>query len=244
MKKTHFAAVLAALAVQVAALANTTEEVRAGGAAFIPSLGLSIDAVGNSTMAEHTRTSHSIDMGFSYAHARRKQTHDLGDGPINFGGTTFVGQQDINWTSNIQLAHLGYKPRIWFGQSNFALEGVFGVGWAGLGIKGVGALGQSASERMSNGGFVAGAGGIWRFASATSLQVRFLNFVSGSKEGVTAAGRSDVTVTHALGKNVQLRGGLGTISAYSAREDAESGVFKSPIHASGTGLLLGLDILF
>jgi len=227
-----------------AALANTTEDVRAGGGAVIPSIGMSIDVVGNSAIPNHTSSSHSIDAGFSYAKAKRKQEHELGDGPIVFGGQTFTGNQDIEWTSNIQLAHIGYKPRFWFGNSNWALEGVIGVGWAGLSLKGEGAGGVTASERMSNAGVVLGIGGIWRFAQATSLQLRLLGFGSGKDEGVTSASRWDLTVTHALGKNFQLRGGLGILSAHSARENADKNIVKSPIFASGGGLTLGFDFVF
>lgn len=232
---------LAALALLApcAVLANTTDDVRAGGGAVIPSIGVSVNVAGN----PEASLSHAVDMGFSYAHAKRKQEHDTGDGPIIFGGETFVGNQDIEWTSSIQLAHVGYRPRYWFGNSNWAIEGVIGVGWAGLGIKGVGAS-QSASERMSNGGIVFGVGGIWRFAKATSLQLRLLGFGSGKDEGVTSASRWDLTVTHALGKNFQLRGGLGILSATSTREDTDSNIVKSPIRASGAGLTLGVDFLF
>jgi len=238
MKVFRFA-VLALLA-PCAALANTTEDIRAGGGAIIPSIGMSIGVAGN----PEASLSHAIDMGFSYAHAKRKQEHAVGDGPIVFGGQMFTGQQDIEWTSNIQLAHLGYRPRYWFGNSGWAIEGVIGLGWAGLGIKGVGANGQSAAERLSNGGLVLGVGGLWRFAKATSLQLRLLGFGSGKEEGVTSASRWDLTVTHALGKNFQLRGGLGILSATSTREATDSNIVKSPIHASGAGLLLGADFLF
>ena len=70
------------LLVPCAAFANTTEDVRAGGLAIIPSLGLSIDVAGNSGLQNHTPFSHAIDMGFAYAHATHKQKHELGDGPI------------------------------------------------------------------------------------------------------------------------------------------------------------------
>lgn len=239
----YFRLAALALLAPCAASANFTEDIRAGGGAVIPSIGMSIDVVGNSTLQNHTASSHAIDIGFSYARAKRKQELETRDGPIIFGGQTFVGRQDITYTSNIQLAHVGYRPRYWFGRSNFALEGVIGLGWAGLGLKAEGAL-QTASERMSNGGIVLGLGGIWRFAPTTSLQVRFLGFGSGKKEGVSGASRSDVTLAHALAKNVQVRAGLGVLSATSSREDADSGIRKSPIHAAGGGLLLGLDFVF
>ena len=234
-----------ALLAPCAALANTTDDAQAGGGAVIGNVGVSIDIVGNSSLQNHTGSSHAIDMGFSYAKAKRTQDREVGDQRVVFGGTTFFGAAgDIEWTSNIRLAHIGYRPRFWFGQSQFALEGVIGAGWAGLGLKGVAANGQSASEQLSNGGGVLGLGGIWRFASATALQLRFLQFISGDKEGVTSASRGDVTVTHALGKNFQLRGGLGYLTAYSARENADDTIVKSPVRAGGVGLVLGVDFVF
>jgi len=242
MKIFRFAAL--ALLAPCAVLANSTDDAKAGGGAVIGNVGMSIDVVGNSTLKNHTGSSHAIDMGFSYAKAKRKQDREAGDQPVVFGGTVFPGAAgDIEWTSNIQLAHIGYRPRFWFGDSNFAMEGVIGAGWAGLGIKGeVGALG--ASERLSNGGGVIGLGGIWRFGTATALQLRFLQFISGDKEGVTSASRGDISVTHALGKNFQIRGGLGWLTAYSARENADDNLLKSPIRAGGIGLLLGVDLVF
>jgi hypothetical protein len=240
----RFAVATGALLAAGAALANVTEDIVVGGGAVIPSLGLSVDLAGNSSVQDHTPLSHAIETGFSYAHATHKQTLDGGDGPVNFGGSSFQGPQDIRWTSNIRLAHVGYRPRYWFGRSNFAVQGLIGLGWAGLGLKGVGSADQPAAERMSNGGVVLGGGGLWRFARATSLQVRVVNFYSGSKEGVTSASRFEVTVSHEIGKNVQLRGGVGVLTARSAREDADSGIRKSPVNAAGGGLLLGLDAVF
>jgi hypothetical protein len=244
MKVLRFAAAFALLA-PCAALANVTEDIRADGGTIIPQLGVSIDVAGTSGPQNHTSLSHAIDMGFAYAKSRHKQELEARDGPVIFGGEMFSGQQqDITWTSNIQLVHIGYRPRYWFGNSNFAIDGLIGLGWAGLGLKGTSTTGQAAAERLSNGGVVFGLGGLWRFAPATTLQVRLLAFGSGKDEGVTSAARWDLTVTHAIAKNLQLRGGLGVLSAYSAREDADSAILKSPVNAGGAGLTLGVDFLF
>lgn len=233
-----------ALLAPCAAFANSTDDATAGGGAIIGDVGLSIDVVGNSSLQNHTGSSHAIDMGFSIAKAKRRQDREIGDQPVKFGGTQFNGAQgDIEWTSTVQLAHVGYRPRFWFGQSDWAIEGVIGAGWAGLGLKGE-ANGVGAAERLSNGGGVFGLGGIWRFARATSLQLRYLQFISGDKEGVTSASRGDISVTHAPGKNFQMRAGLGYLTAYSAREDADSSIQKSPIRAGGLGLVLGVDFVF
>ncbi|OAI53793.1 hypothetical protein AYO46_00095 [Betaproteobacteria bacterium SCGC AG-212-J23] len=242
MKIFRFAAL--ALLAPCAVLANSTDDAKAGGGAVIGNVGMSIDVVGDSTLRNHTGSSHAIEAGFSYAKAKRRQDREAGDQPVVFGGTVFPGAAgDIEWTSNIQLAHVGYRPRFWFGDSQFALEGVIGAGWAGLGLKGE-ATGLTASERLSNAGGVIGLGGIWRFASSTALQLRFLQFIGGKKEGVTSASSGDISVTHALGKNFQIRGGLGYLTAYSARENADDNLLKSPIRAGGIGLLLGVDLVF
>jgi hypothetical protein len=240
----HLALALIALLAPCAGFANTTDDAKAGGGAVIGNVGMSIDVVGDSTLQNHTGSSHAIDMGFSYAKAKRTQARETGDQPVVFGGTVFPGSAgDIEWTSNIQLAHVGYRPRFWFGQSDWAIEGVIGAGWAGLGLKGE-ANGLVASERFSNAGGVFGLGGIWRFGRATALQLRYLQFISGDKEGVTSASRGDISVTHALGKNFQIRGGLGYLTAYSARETADDKIQKSPIRAGGAGLVLGVDFVF
>ena len=243
MKIFRFAAL--ALLAPCAAFANTTDDAKAGGGAVIGNVGMSIDVVGDSTLQNHTRSSHAIDAGFSYAKAKRTQDREVGDQVVKFGGTNFFGSDgDIEWTSNIRLAHVGYRPRFWFGQSDWAIEGVIGAGWAGLGLKGVAANGQTTSERFSNAGGVFGLGGLWRFGRATALQLRYLQFISGDKEGVSSASRGDVSVTHALGRNFQIRGGLGYLTAYSARENADDKILKSPVRAGGAGLLLGVDFVF
>jgi hypothetical protein len=240
----RIALALVALLAPGAAFANFTDDATAGGGAVIGNVGMSIDVVGDSTLQNHTRSSHAIDAGFSYAKAKRRQEREANDQPVIFGGTTFRDTDgDIQWTSIVQLAHIGYRPRFWFGQSDWAIEGLIGAGWAGLGLKGE-ANGLVASERFSNGGGVFGLGGIWRFGRATALQLRYLQFISGDKQGVTSASRGDISLTHALGKNFQIRGGLGYLTAYSAREDADDKILKSPIRAGGAGLLLGIDFVF
>ena len=234
-----------ALLAPCAALANVTDDVAAVGGTVIPSLGLSIDVAGSSRLQNHTALSHAVDMGFAYARAKHRQDRDPGDQPVIFGNTTFLATAgDIDWTSNVQLAHIGYRPRWWIANSNFALEGVIGLGWAGMGVKGVSATGVSAAERLSNGGVVFGVGGIWRFAPSTALHVRSIGFGSGKDEGVSSAGRFDVTVTHQVAKNLQRRGGFGYLIARSSREDSDDKIIKSPISAGGVGLTLGVDLLF
>src|SRR6266545_2307950 len=73
----YFRIATLALLAPCAALANLTEDVHAVGGAVIPSLGVSIDLVGDSKLQSHRPgLSHSIDIGFAYARAKHRQDVD------------------------------------------------------------------------------------------------------------------------------------------------------------------------
>ena len=59
MKLFRFAAL--ALLAPCAAFANATDDAQAGGGAVIGNVGMSIDIVGDSTLKNHTGSSHAID---------------------------------------------------------------------------------------------------------------------------------------------------------------------------------------
>lgn len=244
MKFLRSTVALAALLAAGPALANTTSDIDVAGGAIIPSLGLGVDLSGTSNWASHTRSSHAVELGFAAGRAKDDFRLRAGEDPVRFGGETFVGAQTLDYTANLQFAHLAYRYRYWFGTSNFAIEGLAGLGYAGLGLKVVGAT-QSAAERLSNGGLVLGVGGIWRFASNTALHLRMIGMGSGREEGINSAGRFEVTVAHNLGRHAIVRAGLGSIFAYSAREDDhDSDSVKSPIRASAGGIVLGFEAQF
>jgi hypothetical protein len=245
MKVSRLAAALAVVLIPAGpAFALNTTEIKANGASVLPSLGVTIDVVGDSALPTATRSSHAVELGYIAGRGRHKQELEAGDRPIVFGGQTFSAPQDVRYTANIRFADLVYRHRRFFGESNFAIEGLAGIGWASLGLKAVGAT-QSAADNLSDAGLVVGVGGLWRFRPATSLQVRLTAFGSGSTEGVTGASRFEVYVVHALARSVNVRAGLGTLSAHSAREDdRDSNSTNSPIRASASGVLLGLDFVF
>jgi hypothetical protein len=210
----------------------------------LPSLGLTIDLAGDSALPTATRSSHAVEIGYIAGRGKHKQKLEGGDQPIVFGGQTFSASQDIRYTANIRFADLVYRYRLFFGESNFAVEGLGGIGYASLGLSAVGAT-QSAAEHIGDAGLVLGVGGLWRFLPTTSVQARITAFSSGRTEGVTSAGRFEVAVVHALGRHTNVRAGLGSVSVRSARgDDPDSSSTNSQIRASASGLLLGLDMLF
>ena len=243
MRALRLAAALALLA-PAAAFAFNTSEIQMDGAAVLPSLGLTIDVAGESSLRRASRTSHALELGWIGARGKDKQELGAGDRPIVFGGETFAGPQDLRYTANIRFADLVYRYRHFFGQSSFALEGMGGVGWASLGLTAVGAT-QSAAERFSNAGFVLGIGALWRFLPGTALHARVLGMGSGREEGVTNAGRFEASLVHSLGEHAAVRVGVGSVGVRSAREDDRgASSTNSPIRASLGGLTAGFELLF
>ena len=216
MKRSRLAAALAVLAVAGPAFAFNTSEIKDDGASVLPSLGVTIDVVGDSAMPSATRSSHAVEIGYLAGRGKDKQKLQAGDQPIVFGGETFMAPQELRYTANLRFADLVYRYRRFFGQSNFAIEGLGGIGWASLGLTAVGPT-QSAGEHLSNAGVVLGVGGLWRFRPTTSLQARVTAFRSGTTEGVTNAGRFEVSVAEVLGRHASVRAGLGSLSVSSAR---------------------------
>jgi hypothetical protein len=242
--KTFRIALLALLA-PCAALANSTSDIDASGGSLVPSLGITIGLSGESSLPSASGSSHAIELGYAAARAKDRDRLRVGDNPIVVGDQTFTGAQDLNYSQSIQFADLAYRYRRWLdSDSRFAVEVLGGAGWAALNLKVDGAA-QSAQERLNNAGVLLGVGALWRFLPNTALQARAMGMFSGSTEGVTRAGRFEVTLTQALGRHAQLRAGLGALSVYSAREnDGDSNSAKSPIRASAGGLVLGFDLLF
>jgi hypothetical protein len=244
MRLPRIAAALAALVSASPALASNTSDIEANGGSVLPSLGLTIDLAGDSALPTATRSSHAVEIGYIAGRGKHKQKLEGGDQPIVFGGQSFMAPQDLRYTANIRFADLVYRYRLFFGESNFAVEGLGGLGYASLGLRAVGTT-QSAADHLSNAGLVLGVGGLWRFQPMTSVQARITAFGSGSTEGVTSAARVEVSVVHALGGHASVRAGLGSVSVRSARgDDPDSSSTNSQIRASASGLLLGLDFIF
>ena len=244
MKQIRVIAALAMLG-SGTALADVTTEIEAGAGGVIPQLGVVVDLFGDSALPTASRSAHSIDIGYAYGRGTDKQKLKGGDDPIVFGGEVFTAGQDLNYTINIRFAHLAYRYRHYFGETQaFGIEGLIGVGWAGLGLRARGAT-QTAAESLGNAGYVLGVGGLWRFQRNTAVYLRILGLSTGAEEGVSSAGRFDLGVQYALGRHASVNAGLGFISAYSAREnDRDSDSLKSPINASVGGLTLGAQLIF
>jgi len=229
-----------------AAAAADSAKIEVSVQGVIPTIGLSIDLAGDSSLISTTRTAHSIDLGYAYGHGTDKQSFYRGDKQVVFGGEIFTTPQDLNYEMSIRFAHLGYRYRRYFGQRElFGIEGLIGVGWASLGLTATGRT-QTASEYLSDGGAMLGFGALWRFRESTAMHLRLTGLSTGADTGVTSANRFEFGVSQALGRHFSLSAGVTRLSVYSAREDRVQSTprNKSPINATATGLGLGLNVIF
>lgn len=215
---------------------------------IIPSLRLSFDiagelAPGHGPAVPHT--GHGIELGLSGGSGEDTQSLSAGDGPVVFGGRIFA-PGELRHEFDFGFFEVAYRYRHFFGASKvFGIEAIGGIGVASIDLT-VSSAAQSASQKIDNGGLVAGFGIVWKFLPATSLQSRLTLFGSGEREGVTGAARLDVHVAHALARNVALRAGLVSWGVVSQRagEDDDDDSLNSRIRMGLSGLSLGLDVAF
>jgi hypothetical protein len=169
-------------------------------------------------------TGHGIEIGISGASVDDKQTLGAGDTPVVFGGRIF-GAGELRHELDWRFLEIAYRYRHFFGNRTFGIEALGGLGIAELEVT-TGSAAQSASDKLSNGGLIAGFGIVWNFLPRTSLQSRITLFGSGSTEGVTGAAR------RRLGNRLRpLRRRRRQLAQLAIR-------------AGFSGLALGLDLMF
>ena len=211
---------------------------------IIPSLRLSFDIAGEPSpqgpVVPHR--GHGIEIGLSGGSG--EDTQSFSGAPVVFGGRVFLpGTLQHEFDSG--FFEVAYRYRHFFGASRvFGIEAIGGLGVASLELTTSSGT-TTASQKIDNGGLVAGFGIVWKFLPSTSLQSRITLFGSGEREGVTGAARVDVHVAHAVARNIALRAGLvswGIVSQRAGEDDGDS--LNSRIRAGLSGLSLGLDVAF
>ena len=211
---------------------------------FIPSARLSFDVGSWGERPSVPHTGHGIELGISGVSGEDRQSLRAGDSPLVFGNRTFFGATELTHEFDFRFVELAYRYRRFFGGGTFGIEALGGLGYAELEITTTSPL-QTASEKLGDGGIVAGFGILWQFAPSTGLQSRITVFGSGREEGVTAAARVDLHIAHAIGRHAALRAGLVGWGVGSSRADADDSTsIKSPIRAGFSGISLGLDVMF
>jgi hypothetical protein len=213
---------------------------------IIPSLRLSVDIAGQPAGPLGPAVPHSghgFELGLTGGSG--EDTQSFSGAPVVFGGRIFL-PGTLQHEFDFGFLEVAYRFRHFFGASRvFGIEAIGGIGIASLDLTTTSGT-TRASQKIENGGLVAGFGIVWKFLPATSLQSRITVFGSGEREGVTGAARVDVHVAHAVARNVALRAGLVSWGIVSQRagEDDDNDSLNSRIRAGLSGLSLGLDIAF
>jgi hypothetical protein len=209
----------------------------------IPSGRISIDLSqrGESPAAPHT--GHAIELGASGASGDAEQQLAAGELPIVFGGRTFNAPVALRHDFDWRFYEVAYRYRHFFG-GGFGIEALGGLGFAELDFR-VDSAGQSAREKMSNGGVLGGVGLLWKLRPSTSLQSRAVVFLSGQFEDVSTITRLEVYAAQALGRHAALRAGWSTWNVRSIREANDNlSSRNSPLRLRFSGPALGLDLAF
>ena len=210
---------------------------------FIPIVRLSADLAPRGEAPAVPHSGHGLEFAFSGTSGSDDQSRRAGAPSLVFGGQTFASGTGLHHDFDFRFAELAYRFRHFFNE-RFGIEALGGVGYAEYELT-VSAGAQTASEKLGSGGLVGGFGIIWKFLPQTSLQSRLTLFGSGENEGVSGAGRADVYVVHALGRNAAVRVGLTSWGLVSNREeDDDFATLNSEIRARFSGISLGLDVAF
>ena len=227
------------------ALAQTEIEATDRGT-VIPSLRFSFDIAGDAgtlgPAAPHS--GHGIEVGLMGGSGSDSQTLSGGE-LVRFGNQTFLSGRTLQHDYDYRFFQVAYRYRRFFGSGVFGIEALGGLGFAELDLTTT-APGQSAHEKLSDGGILGAFGVIWKFVPSAYLQPRLTLFASGKEQGVTAAARFDLEVAWAFARNVAVRGGLSSIAMGSSRAEALSGSTSqnSRITAAASGVSIGLDVAF
>jgi hypothetical protein len=205
---------------------------------LIPGARVSVDLSRSSTEPSVPHTGHAIEVELTGANAH--DTQALGPEPIALGGQVFSGPQDLRGDSRYRYGEVSYRYRRFFGQSQaFGIELLGGIARSQLDLTVTGAS-QSASQRFGDNGVTGSVGGIWRFRQTTSLQARFLVFLSDNSD----AYRFDLQVAQALGRNASLRAGVAKWYVDVEADQVAGAMRSSNLGVRLWGPTLGLDLAF
>jgi hypothetical protein len=244
MKTLRASFLLAAVALAGCASQSTSDISVTDRSVFIPSGRIGIDISPRVDAPSRPHTGHGIELGASGGSGDDRQSLAAGENPIVFAGRSFTAPEDFRHEFDFRFAEIAYRYRHFFGNGQFGIEGLGGLGFAQLDLT-LATATQRASEKLDNTGLVGGFGIVWKFLPSTSLQSRITFFLSGKNEGLTDAGRFELYVAQAIGRHAALRAGFAAWSVRSEREENDN-IFSdnSPIRVRFSGPALGLDLAF
>lgn len=243
--KTLRACILAAAAALAGCASQSTSDISATDrSVFVPSGRIGIDISPRVEAPSRPHTGHGIELGASGGSGDDRQELAAGENPIVFAGRSFAAPEDFRHEFDFRFAEIAYRYRRFFGNGDFGIEGLGGLGFARLDLT-LATATERVSERLDNAGLVGGFGVVWKFLPSTSVQSRITVFFSGKNESVTDAARFEVYLAQAIGRHAALRAGYAAWSVRSEREENDN-LFSdnSPIRVRFAGPALGLELAF
>ena len=185
------------------------------------------------------QSGHALELSFLKGSGSDTQNLGSTQVPIKFGGETFSGPRQLTHDFKLNWYELHYRWRKFLTEGAFGIEGLAGVALPRLDFR-VSSSTQQASESFGAPGLSLGAGAIWRFRPATSVQGRLV-YYTGSSDDINRATRAELYLVQGLGRNVAVRAGYVDWSLHVNRQDRAN---NSDINLQLSGPSIGLDVLF
>lgn len=208
------------------------------GPVAIPSLRVSADLSRSQFPPSEPHSGHAIEVELTGANATDTRTLAAGATPLGVGGQFFSGSQELRAESSFRFGEVAYRYRKFFGGAQaFGIELLAGIARAQLGLT-VSGVSQSGNERFGDDGAAGSVGGVWRLRERTSLQARYLVFLSKSTE----AYRLELQMTQALARNAALRAGVA--KWHIDLEGDQRGSSRATLGVRFWGPTVGLDLMF
>ena len=206
---------------------------------FMPAGRIATNITGRGGRPSEAQSGHALEFSFLNGSGSDTQSLSSTQVPIKFGGETFSGPRQLRHDFKLDWYELDYRWRKFPDEGAFGIEGLAGVALPRLDFR-VSSSTRQASESFGAPGLALGAGVIWRFRPATSVQGRIV-YYAGSDDDINRATRAELYLIQGLGRNVAVRAGYVNWSLHVNRQDRKN---NSDIDLQLSGPSIGLDILF
>jgi hypothetical protein len=204
---------------------------------FLPSFRAAQNLTGGREAPSHPQDGNAVELGYTQVRGSDNQSLAAGSPPVQLGGQTFSGPQELNNTFDFSMLDLSWRWRKFPGNRSTGIEVLVGLANPRLGLA-VSSMSNQASHSFDTTGVHAGFGLIWRLDATTSVQGRFAFFLASTHEGVNEARHGELSIAKALADKLSLRAGY---SAWNVYGQAQTGASDFRLIFSGPSLILELN---
>lgn len=205
----------------------------------MPTARMVINGARHAGAPSHVEGGVAWEFSYSRANGSDFQTPGAGAHPVVVNGQSFSGSQPIRHDFSISWYEVAFRGRGFPEDGRFGIEGLAGVAFPRVALRSSTPT-QQASETYGGMGPVLGLGALWRFTPATRLEARVARYWSIWYRRTDSL-LAEVSLAHALGRNVVVRAGYAQRSLEIDRETHE---FQSSVDLRVAGPAIGLEVLF